>query len=836
MEESSSLVRFVFLLCLVSSSVFCLDDSDQNATVSSSSAVYIVTLKEPPSVHSSSGRETDASKHSLTSTSSQTYRTSNRSAYLIRVHDSLLRKVLRKENYIKLYSYHYLINGFSAVITQQQAERLAARKEVHNVVLDYPVKKATTHTPQFLGLPRGAWPREGGSEYAGEGVVIGFIDTGIDPTHPSFSDKVPGHSYPVPPRFTGVCEVTTGFPSGSCNRKLVGARHFAESALSRGVLNSSQDDASPFDGEGHGTHTASVAAGNHGVPVVVCGHHLGNASGMAPRAHVAIYKALYKRFGGFAADIIAAIDQAAQDGVDIINLSITPNRRPPGIATFFNPIDMALLSAVKAGIFVVQAAGNTGPAPKSMSSFSPWIFTVGATSHDRVYTNSIILGNNVTISGVGLASGTRTMHKLVLAAHALRNGTTIMDAIYVGECQDSSSYDQKLVQGKILVCSYTVRFILGVSTVKQALITAKNLTAAGLVFYMDPSSTGFQMTSTPMDIPGILISSPQDSLALLQYYNTSLSRDNASGKIVGSASVARIVGGMKPTYGITAPKVMYFSARGPDPEDDSFQDADVMKPNLVAPGNSIWGAWSPLGIGTADFQGERFAMESGTSMSAPHVTGIAALIKQKFPHFTPAAIASALSTTASLTDRKGGPIMAQRTVLNPDATQTPATPFDMGSGFVNATAALDPGLIFDIGYNEYMKFLCGINGSSPVVLNYTGESCSAYNSSLAASDLNLPSVTIAKLVGTRTVLRWVTNIAATVANETYTVGWKAPDSVSVKVSPAKFTIGNGQTRVLSLVFGAIKNGSVASFGKIGMVGDRGHVVNIPVTVIYKIAV
>lgn len=97
---------------------------------------------------------------------------------------------------------------------------------------------------------------------------------------------------------------------------------------------------------------------------------------------------------------------------------------------------------------------------------------------------------------------------------------------------------------------------------------------------------------------------------LLQYYNTSLSRDNASGRIVGSASVARIVGGMKPTYGITAPKVMYFSARGPDPEDNSFQDADVMKPNLVAPGNSIWGAWSPLGIGTPDFQGTHIIITS----------------------------------------------------------------------------------------------------------------------------------------------------------------------------------------------------------------------------------
>lgn len=89
--------------------------------------------------------------------------------------------------------------------------------------------------------------------------------------------------------------------------------------------------------------------------------------------------------------------------MDIINLSITPNRRPPGVATFFNPIDMALLSAVKAGIFVVQAAGNTGPSPKSVSSFSPWIFTVGASTHDRVYSNSIVLGNNITIPGVGLA-------------------------------------------------------------------------------------------------------------------------------------------------------------------------------------------------------------------------------------------------------------------------------------------------------------------------------------------------------------------------------------------------------------------------------------------------
>ncbi|XP_050915925.1 subtilisin-like protease SBT2.2 [Lathyrus oleraceus] len=221
-----------------------------------------------------------------------------------------------------------------------------------------------------------------------------FPEPGLNTAHCSINKSQ--HPYPVPAHFSGICEVTRDFPSGSCNRKLVGARHFAASAITRGIFNMTQDYASPFDGDGHGTHTASVAAGKHGIPVIVAGHHFGNASGMAPRSHIAVYKALYKSFGGFAADVVAAIDQAAQGGVDIISLSITPNRHPPGVATFFNPIDMALLSAVKAGIFVVQAAGNTGPSPMSMSSFSPWILTVGAASHDRLYSNSISLGNNVT--------------------------------------------------------------------------------------------------------------------------------------------------------------------------------------------------------------------------------------------------------------------------------------------------------------------------------------------------------------------------------------------------------------------------------------------------------
>ncbi|XP_015900722.3 subtilisin-like protease SBT2.2 isoform X1 [Ziziphus jujuba] len=817
-------------------STLCQDDSENT------SAVYIVTLKEAHSAnyYGELRREGHATRNGASGRlnihkprNRNITRTDRRySSYISRVHDSLLKRALRGENYLKLYSYHYLINGFAVLVTPQQADKLTRRREVANIVMDYSVRTATTHTPQFLGLPQGAWAQEGGYEFAGEGIVIGFIDTGIDPSHPSFADATSDHQYPVPHHFSGICEVTPDFPSGSCNRKLVGARHFAASAIIRGIFNSSQDYASPFDGDGHGTHTASVAAGNHGIPVVVSGHHFGNASGMAPRSHIAVYKALYKSFGGFAADVVAAIDQAAQDGVDVISLSITPNRRPPGIATFFNPIDMALLSAVKAGIFVVQAAGNTGPSPNSMSSFSPWIFTVGAASHDRSYSNSMTLGNNVTIPGVGLAPGTGndTLYTLVSAIHALNDEATVADDMYVGECQDSSHFNRDLVQGNLLICSYSIRFVLGLSTMKQALQTAKNLSAAGVVFYMDSFVIGFQLNPTPMKMPGIIISSPEDSKILLKYYNSSLERDGPSNKIVKFKARASICGGLKANYSNSAPKIMYYSARGPDPEDTSLDDADILKPNLVAPGNLVWAAWSSAGADSVEFLGENFAIMSGTSMAAPHVAGLAALIKQKFPSFGPSAIGSALSTTASPYDKNGGPIMAQRAYANPDLNQSPATPFDMGSGFVNATAALNPGLIFDSGYDEYMSFLCGINGSAPVVLNYTGQNCWAYNSTISGTDLNLPSITIVKLNQSRTVQRLVRNVAD---NETYSVGWSAPYGVSVKVSPTHFQIGWGQTQVLSIFLNATMNSSVASFGRIGLFGNKGHVVNFPLSVIVK---
>lgn len=288
-------------------------------------------------------------------------------------------------------------------------------------------------------------------------------------------------------------------------------------------------------------------------------------------------------------------------------------------------------------------------------------------------------------------------------------------------------------------------------------------------------------------------------------------------------------------------------------------------------------------------------MMSGTSMAAPHVAGLAALIKQQFPNFSPAAIGSALSTTASLYDNNGRPIMAQRSYPSIDQNLSPATPFDMGSGFVNATAALNPGLLFDssqsqltnelsnhynfhassnvskiqqrllfkcltylaqiyesclinkqacflnfqmclyifffVGYDDYMSFLCGINGSTPTVLNYTGQNCWTYNSTLYGPDLNLPSITIARLNQSRVVQRIIQNIAG---NETYNVGWSAPYGTSMKVSPNYFSLASGERLVLSVIFNVTNNSSAASYGRIGLYGNQGHVVNIPVAVIFKI--
>ncbi|KAI5079743.1 hypothetical protein GOP47_0005222 [Adiantum capillus-veneris] len=778
--------------------------------------VCLVMLTNPPVVHLFDNSLSERTHIYLPSQFSPI----EYAAYLVSTHDTLLASTFSSGTYKKLYSYTHLVNGFSAFLTAQQADILYQKEEVVLVERDTKLSIQTTYTPSYLGLPGGAWQEEGGAINAGEGIVIGILDTGIDPTHPSFSANTL-KPYPKPDRFQGSCEVAPEFPEGSCNKKLVGAQHFAKAAIASGEFNATFDFASPFDGDGHGTHTASTAAGNNGVEVIVDGLSFGFASGMAPRAHIAVYKALYRGVGGFIADVVAAIEQAVKDKVDILSLSIGPNGPPPGIATYFNIFDMTMLSANKAGVFVVQAAGNAGPSHQSILSFSPWICSVAASVHDRTYPNTLILGNNKTVEGIGLASGTpgNNMHNLILASDALKgDGSTLPDA---NDCQDPSLFKVDMVQGKVIICSYTIDYIFGGESVNKVVSAVQNLSAVGMVMVVTADFEGeLTIPLIPFPIPAIIIPTTEGTKTLLDYYNGA-SNDTATVRITGSA---------KAKFGHEAPKVAKFSSRGPDPQNDDFRAADVLKPNIMAPGHMIWAGWSSVGIDSSAYQGQKFAMISGTSMATPHIAGIAALIMKKNPQLSPAALASALATTAFTVDEHGEPLLAQNPSNDTSIELGPATPFDFGGGAVNATATLDPGLVFDAGYEDYVKFLCTIPGASNVVQNATGVTCADPSSpSVAATDLNLPSITIANLTSLRIVPRVVTSIA--VAPETYKVTIVEPRGVLIAIKPMEFTIASNSTQELSVTITPAESDGKPSFGHFLLSGSNGHRAHVPISIV-----
>ncbi|KAG0473993.1 hypothetical protein HPP92_015850 [Vanilla planifolia] len=393
-----------------------------------------------------------------------------------------------------------------------------------------------------------------------------------------------------------------------------------------------------------------VAAGNNGIPVRMHGYEFGKAECMAPRARLGILflmqimgllytKVLYRLFGGYVSDVVAAIEQAVQDGVDVINLSVGPNSPPSTTkTTFLNPFDAALLSAVKAGVFVAQAAGNGGPFPKTLVSFSPWITTVAAAVDDRRYKNHMVLGNGKELPGLGLSPSTHAnkSFNLVSASDALLDSSVMKYNPL--DCQRPELLNKNLVEGRILLCGYSFNFVSGTASVKKVSETAQSLGAAGFVVAVENSYPGTKYDPVPVAIPGILITDVGMTKELIEYYNCSTKRDWA-GRPLEFQATASIADDVK---------------------DFSFEDADVLKPDILAPGSLIWAAWAPNGTDDANYLGEWFAMASGTSMAAPHIAGIAALVKQKHPQWSPSAIKSALMTTANTLDRSGRPLQAQQ--------------------------------------------------------------------------------------------------------------------------------------------------------------------------------
>ncbi|MDQ3788398.1 MAG: S8 family serine peptidase, partial [Actinomycetota bacterium] len=347
-------------------------------------------------------------------------------------HDSALDRIGGGR---KLYDYAFSFDGFAARLTPGQAADVAALPDVVSVTKDELRHTDTSSTPGFLGLdePGGLWDQLGGPDGtrhragAGEDVVIGVVDSGIWPGSESFDDRDAHGRLAYRPHggFHGRCESAEkvgddSWDANLCGAKLVAARHFNAAWGGDDGVRAQRpwEFLSPRDYNGHGTHTAATAAGNHGV-VPTGAEALGTVSGIAPRARIAAYKVLWSAengstASGFTSDIVAAIDQAVADGVDVINFSVSGTT-----SDFLDPAEIAFLYAADAGVFVAAAGGNAGPAERTVAHPSPWITTVAAGTHNRTAGGTVKLGNGATYTGTSVSTGTGRAPLVDAAAAAL---------------------------------------------------------------------------------------------------------------------------------------------------------------------------------------------------------------------------------------------------------------------------------------------------------------------------------------------------------------------------------------------------------------------------------
>ncbi len=508
-----------------------------------------------------------------------------------------------------LYNYTYAFNGFAAVLTPAEAKAMESQAGVTTVVQDQWRYATTDSSPTALGLTDEGedYLSAQAHGYTGEGVIVGVIDSGIWPEHPSFADD---GSYAD----LGVVLDDSVFPSCDfgntahneydvpfeCNNKLLGARQMLETY--RSVIGADPDEFdSARDDDGHGTHTASTAAGNSGVRASIYGIPRGVVSGIAPRACVIAYKGL-GNLGGFTSDLAAAIDQAVEDGVDVINYSVGGGAGAPGAD------EISFLFAADAGIYVATSAGNSGPEPATLGNpgTMPWMTTVGANTQKRFYQGTAVLGDGSRYAGASITYGTPVR--------------SLVDAEFAGgDLCVPGTLDPALVTGKIVLCR---RGSIGRAEKSLAVYQAGG---DGMILYENTDDNNL-FTDTHW-VPTVHVDNTP-GLAIKAY-------------IASSANpTARIVAKQKTAWPY-APSMTHFSSRGPNPV-----SPDLIKPDITGPGIQIMAGYSPMPDPGSNPAGELFAAIAGTSMSSPHVAGLFALIKEAHPDWSAAAAKSALMTTA----------------------------------------------------------------------------------------------------------------------------------------------------------------------------------------------
>ncbi|XP_011081160.1 cucumisin-like [Sesamum indicum] len=684
-------------------------------------------------------------------------------------HHAMLHRVLGSASAAKdslVHSYGRSFNGFAAKLTQEEAARISEMEGVISVNPNRIFKHHTTRSWDFMNvtIDKVGAPQE-------SDVIIGLLDTGVWPEHPSFNDSGFG---PPPAKWKGTC-MTANF---TCNNKIIGARYYNSD-------NSYyyDDIPSPRDTEGHGTHTASTAAGVE-VEASYFGLAKGIARGGVPKSRIAVYKVCWA-FGCSSADILKAFDDAIADGVDIISVSLGSDWPDD---YFDDPIAIGSFHAMRNGILTSNSAGNSGPFPVTVSNYAPWSLTVAASTIDRKFVARMQLGNGQMFTGITINTFdlNGTSYPLIWGGDAANY--TIGSSPDIAKYCITGAMNADIVAGKIVFC--------------EALWDGSGiLLANGVGTIMADVLVENPDVAFSWPLPATLIS-PEDGKSVLEYIR---STENPTATIFYSDEWKDAM----------APIVVSFSSRGPSPI-----SPDILKPDITAPGVDILAGWSPLSPSSVYYDDERstlFNIISGTSMSCPHASGAAAFVKSLHPNWSPAAIKSALMTTAYVMDPRKHEDLE----------------FAYGSGQINPTAARDPGLVFDASETDYINFLCkqGYNTSTLRLVTGDNSTCASTTPG-RAWDLNYPSFSLYVEDGqpiTGTFTRTVTNVGA--ANSTYKASLYMPALISVTVEPSVLTfsaIGETQTFTVNVTGPAISQHPITS-GAITWT-DGTHVVRTPLVV------
>ena len=741
---------------------------------------YIVQLKDEPAASYQGTTSGYAATQAAagTSYSSHTAAAVSYSSYLRNKQAAVLSTVTANA---PISQFDTVFNGFTARLTPAQAATLSLNANVAAVAEDQLLTPATISTPTFLGLtaPGGVWSQTDASGFAikGENMILGDVDLGIWPESPSYADHVDGANNPTfsggtlaygppPATWTGSCVAGDAFvPAQACNNKLIGAKYYNANLLASGVtldwtaFNSPRDDLGGATGlGGHGDHTASTAAGNDRVPAIVGGVTMGLASGMAPRARIASYKVCFTYVSGAAnknscssADSMAAIDQAVKDGVNAINFSISG-----ATGTTNDMVEQAFYRAALANVFVAAAAGNSGPA-NTVNHPSPWLTTVAAATHDRILDGDVTLGNGAKYTGASLNAAPLASAPLINGQSSGVGGGNARLCFTAADVSATPAagqvtLDPALVAGKVVICSRGTN-----ARVNKSLAVFQ---AGGIGMVLVDNGAG--LVSEVHSVPTVHVS-VADGAAIRAY---------AAAGGSPTAAESAFYFGHQP-----APTIAAFSGRGPN-----MADANILKPDISAPGVGVIASVTPgythdqrdqLAAGTLA-AGPAWASYDGTSMATPHITGISLLLKQAHPTWSPSAIKSAMMTTAfdTLDDGLAG-------------MQNGKLPWSQGAGFISPNKAIDPGLVYDMGKADYVRYQCLTQkGLVPA------SDCSSFGTLDQTYNLNLASITAGAMVGTTVIRRTVTNVGTSNATYTASAVMQSAD-IAATVSPSTLTLAPG---------------------------------------------